>query len=239
MILNCLVVDDEPAGRKIIEDYVGETNFLSLAGSVSNPERAVALMDSADVNLLFLDVQMPRISGIDFLKSLRNPPMAIMITAYSEYALRGFELDVIDYLLKPLSRDRFLKACYKAREFWELKNSPRPEATLTHFFIKCNNQYERIRFDELLFAEAANNYVIIQTKERKLTTYLTFRAVSDYLPKDKFIKVHKSFMVALDKIESIDGEKIRIGTVKYRSAGDCEAPYSTRSSTSESYADRK
>jgi DNA-binding LytR/AlgR family response regulator len=210
-ILKCLVIDDEPAGRKIIEEYIRQTPFLQLSGSVSNPMKAMDLLTQEEVDLLFLDIQMPKISGIDFLKSLSDPPMAIMITAYSEFALQGFELDVIDYLLKPISKDRFTKACNKAKEIWDLKNqSFKQDPNATHFFIKCNNQYEKIKFDELLFVEADNNYVTLQTSEKGLTSYLTFKAVSDYLPKEKFIKVHKSFMVALDKIDSIDGEKLKI-----------------------------
>lgn len=210
--LNCVVIDDEQAGRKAIEEYVQETDFMILGGSFSSPAKATELFATKKVDLLFLDIQMPKTSGIDFLKSLAHPPMTIMITAYSEYALQGFELDVIDYLLKPISKERFLKACNKAREFWELKNQPHSaDSHSDHFFIKCNNQYEKIKMDELLFVEAANNHVIIQTKEKKLNSYLTFKGVSDFLPRDKFIKVHKSFMIALDKIESIDGEKVKIG----------------------------
>jgi DNA-binding LytR/AlgR family response regulator len=204
-------MDDEPAGRKVIEDFVLQTDFLHLAGSVANPTRALPIIEEQEIQLLFLDIQMPKMSGIDFLKSLRQPPMAIMITAYSEYAIQGFELDVIDYLLKPVSKDRFLKAAGKARDFWELKSQgSKKNVPGTHFFIKCNNQYEKITFDELLYVEAANNYVILHTPDKKLNTYLTFKAVSEYLPKDKFLKVHKSFIVALDKINAIDGEKIMV-----------------------------
>jgi DNA-binding LytR/AlgR family response regulator len=213
MKMNCLIVDDEPAGRKIIEDYVRNTDFLQLIGSVSSPAKAIPLINDNDIQLLFLDVQMPKMSGLELLRSLEDPPMAIMVSAHSEYALQGFELDVMDYLLKPVSAERFQKAVNKAREFMELKKltgTARSEAT--HFFIKCDKQYERIRFDELLFVEASNNNVVLQTIDKRFTTYLTFKAVSDYLPPDKFMKIHKSFLVATDKIESIDGEKMKIGS---------------------------
>src|SRR5688572_19873394 len=120
--LNCVVIDDEQSGRKVIEEYIQETDFLKLTGSFSSPTKAAEVFATQQIDLLFLDIQMPKISGIDFLKSLSAPPLTIMITAYSEYALQGFDLDVIDYLLKPISQERFLKACNKAREFWELKN---------------------------------------------------------------------------------------------------------------------
>jgi two-component system LytT family response regulator len=210
MNLNCLVIDDEPAVRRTLEEYIRDSGFLYLIASCPNPAAAAEIVSTHEVNLLFLDVQMPKMNGIDFLKSLTNPPMVIMVTAYSEYALQGYDLNVLDYLLKPISQDRFLKACHKAREFWELKNSLQKPDQKTHFFIKCNSQYERIRYDELLFVEAADNYVTLQVNDRKFSTYLTFKAVSDYLPSDQFIKVHKSFIVAVGKIESIDGEKIRI-----------------------------
>jgi DNA-binding LytR/AlgR family response regulator len=213
MKLNCLIIEDEPAGRKILEEYIRLTGFLDLAGSVSAADKALPILEQNDVQLLFLDVQMPRMNGIDFLKSLETPPMVIMVTAWSEYALQGYELDVLDYLLKPISLERFMKACLKAKKIMELKSisAISPGDTSSYFFIKCNNQYEKIIFNDLLFVEAANNYVTIQTQEKKLNTYLTFKAVLDYLPKEKFIKVHKSFIVALDKIDSIDHEKIRIG----------------------------
>jgi DNA-binding LytR/AlgR family response regulator len=216
MKLKCLIIDDEPSGRKVIEEFANETDFLEITGTASNPVKAAALMNSASPDLLFLDVQMPKINGIDFLKSLRNPPMVILTTAFPEYALHGFELDVIDYLLKPVSPERFFKATRKAREFYEVKHrsGPSSAAEPAFFFVKCNNKYERMVFDELLFIEAANNYVILQTKEKRHITYLTFKGITDHLPGERFIKVHKSYIVALDKIESLNGEEILIGNHK-------------------------
>lgn len=213
MKLKCLIIDDEPSGRKVIEEFINETDFLEFAGSAPNPVKAITLMNSISIDLLFLDVQMPKINGIDFLKSLRNPPMVILTTAFSEYALQGFELDVIDYLLKPVSLERFLKASNKAREFYELKHGVSSSASEApaFFFVKCNTKYERIVFDDLLFIEAASNYVILQTRQKRYITYLTFKGIADHLPAGQFIKVHKSYIVALDKIESLDGEEISIG----------------------------
>jgi DNA-binding LytR/AlgR family response regulator len=209
--LNCIVIDDEEAGRKVIEEYVGKTDYLRLTGSFSGPAKAAGFLADAQVDLLFLDIQMPKINGIDFLRSLSSPPITIMITAYSQYAIEGFELDVVDYLLKPISKERFEKACKKAREFWELKHRSSPSMTASdHFFVKCHSQYEKVKFDDVLFVEAANNYVIVHTTDKKLNTYLTLKVIAGYLPAEKFTKVHKSYIVALDKIESMEGGTIRI-----------------------------
>lgn len=210
MKLKCLIVDDEPSGRKVIEEYIEETPFLELIGKAENPIKAFGILENNAVDLIFLDIQMPKINGIDFLKSLKNPPMVILSTAYSEYALQGFELDVIDYLLKPISIERFLKASYKAKEFYELRNME--AKSQDYFFIKCNTKFEKIMFNELLFVEAANNYVLLNTKEKRFITYLTFKGIEEILPPNQFIKVHKSFIVSLSKIENLDSEEIKIGT---------------------------
>jgi DNA-binding LytR/AlgR family response regulator len=210
MKLKCMIIDDEPAGRKVLEEYVGETPFLELSGSAEHPMKAVELMTEHPVDLIFLDIEMPKMNGIDFLRTFRDPPMVIMSTAFSEYALQGFELDVIDYLLKPVSFERFVKACNKAREFHELRHSA--TAANRYFFVKCNQKYEKVNYDDLLFVEAANNYIILQLQNKRLITYLTFKGMEDILPKDLFMRVHKSFMVSIPKIESLDAEGLRIGT---------------------------
>lgn len=209
MELSCIIIDDEPGGRKVIEEYIAETPFLRLAGKAEDPMQALPLLTANDVHLIFLDIQMPKINGIDFLKSLKNPPMVIITTAFSEYALQGFELDVIDYLLKPVSLERFLRAAQKALDYHSLQG--RSEKSGDYFFVKSNNRYERVNFDEVLFVEAANNYIIIHTPDRKLIAYLTFKGVEDILPTADFIKVHKSFIVSLSKIQNLDSEEIRIG----------------------------
>lgn len=209
MKLNCIIVDDEPSGRKVIEEYIAETTFLELTGKAENPVKALELLQKKAVDLIFLDIQMPKINGIDFLKTLKNPPMVILTTAFPEYALQGFELDVVDYLLKPVSLERFLKASNKAREFFEVKNKNAQPAE--YFFVKCNNKFEKVFYDDLLYAEAANNYVLLQTKDKRLITYLTFKGIEETLPAELFIKVHKSFIVSLSKIENLDGEEITIG----------------------------
>ncbi len=209
MKLNCLIIDDEPSGRKVIREYIAETAFLDLKGEAENPVRAMSLMEKYSIDLIFLDIQMPKINGLDFLKTLKNPPMVILSTAFPEYALQGFELDAIDYLLKPISLERFLKATNKAKDFFEMQSSDK--RSKEYFFVKCKSVFERVLYNELLFVEAANNYVILNTPAKRLITYLTFKGIEETLPDEQFIKVHKSFIVSLSKIESLDAEQIKIG----------------------------
>jgi DNA-binding LytR/AlgR family response regulator len=213
-MINCIIIDDEPLARKGLKEYIAEVDFLNLTGEFDNPLRAAELLGKGDVQLLFLDIQMPKITGLDFFKSLKNAPPVIFTTAFPQYALEGFEVNALDYLVKPISLDRFLKAAMKAKEFYEVREKNVSEtntATPDHFFVKADGKLVKILFDEVLFAEALQNYVTIHTKEKKYITYLTFKSVEDYLPADKFIKVHKSFIVSSSRIDSIEGNEILIG----------------------------
>jgi two-component system LytT family response regulator len=212
MKLNCIIVDDEPIAREGMAEDIRETGFIEIAGIAENTLQAAALLASGQVNIIFLDIEMPKINGLDFIKSLINPPMVIITTAYPEYALEGYGLDVIDYLLKPISFSRLQKACNKAREFYELKQNAgiSREPANGYFFIKCNGRYEKIFLSELLFVEAADNYVTIHTTSRSFLTYHTLKSMQAYLPGNDFIKVHKSFIVAIDKIGHIAGNMIII-----------------------------
>ena len=156
---------------------------------------------------------MPRITGLEFIRSLKQPPPVIFTTAYPQYALESYEVNALDYLVKPISFDRFLKAAFKAREFYEVRESNRVTGTEQgYFFIKADQKLVKVNYNEILFVEAMQNYIIIHTAAKKLITYLTFRAIEDYLPPDRFLKVHKSYIIAMDKIDSIEGTDIRIGT---------------------------
>jgi DNA-binding LytR/AlgR family response regulator len=211
MKLSCLIVDDEPIARAGLEEYVREIDFLHLHGQCESAVKASSVLQQHRIDLLLLDIQMPKLSGIDFLKTLAHPPMVILTTAYSEFALQGFELDCIDYLVKPIPYDRFLKAVQKARDFHQLKYPAQVQAAADYFFVKCDHKFEKVRHAEVLFVEALQNYVILHTSHRKLITYLTLTGVENQLPSEAFMKVHKSFLVALDKIESVEGNEICIG----------------------------
>jgi len=214
MTLKCVAIDDEPLARECIANYVREIDFLELTGTGSNPVDLTKLLDEKKVDLVFLDIQMPVINGIEFLKMTANPPMVIITTAYPSYALEGFQLDVLDYLVKPITFNRFFKAVSKAKDYQHLleksvsadvvKNSADEE----YFFIKCDYKYERIYFNDILYIEAMQNYVTIYTTKGKYITLLYLKNVEQNLDKKSFIRVHKSYVVSISKIESIENNEI-------------------------------
>ena len=213
MTINCIIIDDEPLARKGLNEYINDTGFLHLLGEFDSPLKATELLGKGEVDLVFLDIQMPKITGIEFIKSLKNAPPVIFTTAYPNHALEGFEVNAMDYLVKPVSFERFLKAALKAKEYYEVreKNSTTKNADSDYFFIKADGRLVKIFYDDILFAEGLQNYVTIHTKEKKYITYLTFKAVEDYLPAQQFIKVHKSYIVCAAKIDSIEGNEVLIG----------------------------
>jgi DNA-binding LytR/AlgR family response regulator len=215
-VINCIIIDDEPLARKGLKEYISDVDFLNLTGEYDNALKAAEQISQGEVQLLFLDIQMPKITGLDFFKTLQHPPPVIFTTAYPQYALDGFELNALDYLVKPVSFDRFLKAAMRAKEFYEVRQINLSETNVSpavpdYFFIKADNKLVKILFEEILFAEALQNYVVIHTKDKKYITYLTFKSVEDYLPASRFIKTHKSYIIAASKIESIEANDICIG----------------------------
>lgn len=214
MNIRCIIIDDEPLARKGLKEYIADAGFLELVAEFDNALKATDLLKKGEVQLLFLDIQMPKITGLDFFKTLQPAPPVIFTTAYPQYAMEGFEVNALDYLVKPISFERFLKAAMKAREYYEVREKNVAGAAATapdYFFIKADNRLVKLFFADILFVEALQNYVIVHTRDKKYITYLTFRAVEDYLPAGPFIKTHKSYLVAASKIDSIEGNDIRIG----------------------------
>lgn len=206
MKLNCIVIEDEPLARKGLEGFIKKIPHLNFLAAFSNPLPATETLKSELVDLIFLDIKMPEMSGLSFLKTLEKPPAVIITTAYPNYAVQGFELNVTDYLLKPFSFDRFLAAVNK------VKYKAEPEKIKEDFvFIKCKNKIEKILYDDILFIQAMENYVIIQTVSRKYVSYLTLKGVEDFLPESLFVKVHKSYIIAVSKVDSIEGNTLFIG----------------------------
>ncbi len=213
--IRTIVVEDEPLAREGLINYIKDVDFLEVVKVCEDALEANRVLASENIDLMFLDIQMPKITGIDFLKSLKNPPMVIMTTAYPNFALQGYELDVLDYLVKPFPFDRFLKAANKARDYFELKNASVSESATKakedYFFVKCDYRYEKIHFHDVLYVEGMENYVVIHTAAQKYVTLLRMKNLEEILPVNEFMRTHKSYIAAIKKISSIDGNEIIIG----------------------------
>jgi len=207
--LKCIIVDDEALAREGLQEYVEEIDFLELIGVAEDVEEAQKLLQNTTIDVMFLDIQMPKMSGIEFLKSAKNFPKTILTTAYSDYALESYELDVVDYLLKPISFNRFYKSCKKAKEILSGKNSTVSQNE-DSFFIKSNKKYEVVQVSEILFIEALQNYIVIHTIQKRIVAYLSLKEIQQKLPPTHFIQVHKSYIVAKQHIDTITKEEITI-----------------------------
>lgn len=220
MTIKCLVIDDEPLARKGIEEHISQIPFLELAGSFQGALQAYPLLDNGEVDLIFLDIEMPKLNGIDFVKTLKNPPLIILTTAYPSYALDGFDLGVVDYLLKPISFARFLKSVNKVKDLTAIRKTGSKENVTTIadekgcFFIKEGGTFRKLFYEDVLFAEALQNYVAIHVKGKKYITYITLSIIEQQLPANMFMKVHKSYIVSLPMISAIEGNTILIDGVR-------------------------
>jgi len=215
--MNCIAIDDEPLALDLIIEFCKEINFLNLMGTFTNPFDAVELLNSQNIELVFLDIHMPQITGIDFLRSLYHPPMIIFTTAYKEYAPLGFEINAVDYLIKPFAFDRFVKSVNKADMLLKLNNlqsntcDNRSRVISDFLMIKIEYNTKRVDLDDILFIEGMKDYIKLYTGTRPLLTKTTLKNINEKLPADRFLRVHKSFIVSLSKIESIENNRIRIG----------------------------
>jgi two-component system, LytTR family, response regulator len=223
--INCVIVEDEPLARNLITDYVNKVPTLNLIEACSNPLAAIEVLRNNKVDLLFLDVQMPEITGITLLKSLHSRPMVILTTAYSEYALEGYELDVVDYLLKPITFERFLRAVDKATQRMDNKQpapiaeSSQPDSSQAFVFVKDGTKLVKIRLDEILYVEGLKDYVTIHTPNQKVVSLQRLKALETQLPTDKFIRIHNSFIVSLAAIDVVHKGEVQIGD-KFIPIGD-------------------
>jgi DNA-binding LytR/AlgR family response regulator len=212
--IRCIIIDDEPLARKGLKEYIQDVDFLQLEAEFDSPLKAGRRLNEGDIQLILLDIQMPKISGLEFFKTLKHAPPVVFTTAYPQFALDGFELNALDYLVKPISFERFLKAALRVKDYYEMRNKNISEgqaAKEDFFFIKADNKLVRLFYDEILFVEALQNYVAIHTKAKKYLTYLTFKSIEEYLPAEQFIKTHKSYIVSAPRIDDIQGNDIRIG----------------------------
>jgi DNA-binding LytR/AlgR family response regulator len=211
MILKSIIVDDEEIAGRGLERYCAGIPFVRLEKICDSTQQAKEVLEKTSIDLVFLDIQMPKQTGLQFLRSLAAPPMVIITTAYPDYAVEGFELDVIDYLVKPFSFERLQKACNKAREYFEIKKGGKHD---DYFFIKADNRIEKIEIADILFIEALENYVNICTRRRKYLTLIPLKTLESTLPQSQFIKAQKSFLVAKNKIDSVEGNMLCIGEYK-------------------------
>jgi len=224
----CIAVDDEYLALSVVEDYVSRIPGLNLIGKYKSALEAMELIQKQEVDILFLDIQMPDINGVDFIRTLTHKPKVVFTTAYQEYALEGYELDVIDYLLKPIRFERFVKAVNKAIELIKLNKKETalpveiktPNNTLSkdYFFVKSGYKSEKVNFSDILYVEGLKEYINIYTTEKKYTRLDRLKNMEELLPSKDFVRVHKSFIVAVNKVKSfygntleVDGENIPIG----------------------------
>ena len=224
-MIRCVVIDDEPPALAVLADYIGQVPFLTLAGTTTNPVEGLTWVQQGRADLVFLDIQMPRLTGLQFLKLAGHKVRVVLTTAYPEYALDGYENDVVDYLLKPIAFERFLKAAHKALALLA-PSSPAPTAGpllpvpapapfalgASHLFVKgdTKNKYMRISHADILYVEGLNNYVLLHLPHERVATYQTLKELADTLPQPPFMRVHKSFIVSLNHVRLLDGNTLYV-----------------------------
>ena len=215
--LTCYIIDDEHLAQQILEEYVAKVSFLELKGSFSSAMEAAAQMDKDKPDLLFLDINMPDLNGLSFISMLHPKPIIILTTAYDQYALKAFDLEVTDYLLKPIPFERFYKSVLRVYQESQPHEQEKPEVPSTskndaeYLFLKVGFKIQKVQISEILFVEGMKDYIQIHTGKEKIMTLLSFAQLAKLLPEQKFLRVHRSFMVALDKIDHIEKNRISIG----------------------------
>lgn len=221
MNIKCIIVDDEVHARKVLEKFISDIPHLELIKSYKNALEAMQTLNEQDIDAMFLDINMPKVSGLSFLENLRHPPAVVITTAYREYAVEAFELDVIDYLHKPIPFPRFLKSVSKIEEKLKAKNENTIVSTQVDtrkqeefIFIKADKKTIKLNFNEIVYVEGLGDYIKIHLKEKSIVSKLTIKRMEDLLPKNLFPRVHKSFIIALSQIQAIEGNQIEISNQK-------------------------
>jgi DNA-binding LytR/AlgR family response regulator len=217
MKIRCLIIDDEPLAHRVIERYAENISFLEIVAKCFNAIEAIEVMHNQSVDLLFLDINMPKLSGMEFLKTLKNPPLVIITTAYAEYAIQGYEMDVVDYLMKPFAFDRFFRAIQKAEDILRSREVPalheskeQSGAEEEYIFIKSSKKTYKVNLGEILYIEALGDYVKIYTADRMIVSYQSLKNIETMLPARTFPRIHKSFIISLPKIDLIEGNHVKI-----------------------------
>ena len=217
-MLKCIAIDDEPLALELLEDNIAKIPFLQLVAACENPLQALHILEEQEVDLVFLDIQMPGLTGLQFIRSLARKPLFILITAYEKYALEGFDLDVVDYLVKPVSLDRFIKACSKARELHELRNKKGTVANnaADYFFVNADYSLIKILYTDVLWIESLKDYVKInlRSSSKPVVTRMSMKQLEEDLPPERFIRVHKSYIISKDQVTIIRKNSIFIGPME-------------------------
>ncbi|HET9826132.1 MAG TPA: LytTR family DNA-binding domain-containing protein [Chitinophagaceae bacterium] len=215
-MLRCLAIDDEPLALELLEDNIRQVPFLKLESACSNALEAIRFLQQQSVDLIFLDIQMPGLTGLQFIQSLTQRPMFILVTAYEKYALESYNLDVVDYLVKPVSFERFLKACNKAYDLYNLRNRPAETKPVDYFFVNVDYSLLKVVFNDVLWIEALKDYVKIHLKSttKPVVTRISMKTLEEQLPESQFIRVHKSYIVSKNSITSIKKNSLFVGAVE-------------------------
>jgi len=215
MKINCIAIDDEPLALDVIGHHADKTPFLQLKAKISNAFEAIDFLHKEKVDLIFLDIQMPELTGFELLRTLNNKPLVVFTTAYPNFALESYELDAVDYLVKPIPFERFLKAVNKVKQ--RISSPAETIELASHsnapdfIFVKTEYKTVKIFLDDILYIESEKDYVAFQLKQEKILSLLSIKSVEEFLPKDNFVRVHRSFIVAFNKIEAIERNNISIG----------------------------
>ncbi len=216
-MLRCLAIDDEPLALELLEDNISKVPYLQLVDKCSNPMEAMKLLQEQTVDLIFLDIQMPGLTGLQFIQSLSERPMIILITAYEKFALEGFNLDVVDYLVKPVSFERFVKACNKAQDLNQLRTKSKEPAqagkTADYIFVNVDYSLLKVVLDDIMWIEGLKDYIkiFLKSSSRPVITRMTMKLIEDLLPGERFIRIHKSYIVAVSHITSVRKTSVFVG----------------------------
>lgn len=209
--MKAIAIDDEPIALEVIKAHAAKVPFLQLKAEFTDAFKALDYLQKEPVDLLFLDIKMPDISGIDFFNSLPKKPLLIFTTAYTEHAVTSFEMDAVDYLLKPFSLSRFIKGCNKAFELYNFRNATE---TADYLYVKTGYEQLKVFYDDILYLEASGNYVTFVLKDKSILSRSTFTEATNLLPADKFVRIHRSYIIAVSKIDKVERHQVTIGSIK-------------------------
>lgn len=212
--LRCLVVDDEELARALLENYIARMPQLERVASCANPLEALQVLGQQSIDLIFLDIQMPELTGVEFLRSLQEKPGVIFTTAYPDYAIEGYQLDVSDYLLKPFSFERFVQAVNKAAEWLRLREAAAGEAAKDYLLVHSEHKIHKLRFDDLLYIQSMREYVAYYTPNGRILSLQSLKKLEETLPAHRFVRIHKSYIVAVDKVTTLEGNQLYVGNEK-------------------------